>query len=62
MDLKSETGLIMKKLKNKKAAGLDGIPLEIQKTGNFNDLLQYYCNEAYNANVIKSCVVLSKER
>ena len=29
MDFKSETGLIMKKLRNKKAAGLDGIPLEI---------------------------------
>ena len=29
MDFKSETGLIMKKLRNKKTAGLDGIPLEI---------------------------------
>ena len=29
VDLKSETSVIMKKLKNEKAAGLDGIPLEI---------------------------------
>ena len=29
VDLKSETSVIMKKLKNEKAAGLDGIPLGI---------------------------------
>ena len=31
--------LILKKLKNKKAAGLDGIPPEVWKTGKLNDLL-----------------------
>ena len=31
--------LILKKLKNKKAAGLDGIPPEVWKTGKLNGLL-----------------------
>ena len=34
-----EVHLVLKKLKNKKAARLDGIPSEIWKTGKFNDLL-----------------------
>ena len=33
--------LVLKKLKNKKATGLDGIPPEIWKTGTFNNLLLY---------------------
>ena len=44
----------MKKLQNKKADGLDGIPPEVWKTGKFNDLLLYYCNEVYKGNVIQS--------
>ena len=36
-----ELDLVLKKLKNKKAAGLDGIPPEIWKTGTFNNLLLY---------------------
>ena len=35
----------LKKLKNKKAAGLNGIPPEVWKTGKFKDLLLYYCKE-----------------
>ena len=61
-DLKIKTGhfneleldLVLKKLQNKKAAGLDGIPPEVWKTGKFNDLLLYYCNEVYKGNVIQS--------
>ena len=49
-----ELDLVLKKLKNKKAAGLDGIPVEVWKTGKFNDLILYYCNEVYNGNVIQS--------
>ena len=49
-----ELDLVLKKLKNKKTAGLDGIPVEVWKTGKFNDLLLYYCNEVYNGNVIQS--------
>ena len=60
-DLKIKTGhfneleldLVLKKLQNKKAARLDGIPSEVWKTGKFNDLL-YYCNEVYKGNVIQS--------
>ena len=44
----------MKRLQNKKAAGLDGILPEVWKTGKFNDLLLYYCNEVYKGNVIQS--------
>ena len=48
-----ELDLVLNKLQNKKAAGLDGIPPEVWKTGKFNDLL-YYCNEVYKGNVIQS--------
>ena len=50
-----ELDLVLKKLKDKKAAGLDGIPPEVWKSGKYNDLLLYYCNEVYNGNVIQSC-------
>ena len=46
-----ELDLVLKKLQNKKAARLDGIPSEVWKTGKFNDLL-YYCNEVYKGNGI----------
>ena len=49
-----ELDLVLKKLKNKRAAGLDGIPPKVWKTGEFSDLLLYYCNEVYNGNVIQS--------
>ena len=51
---KLELDLVLKKLQSKKAAGLDGIPPEVWKTGKFNDLLLYYCNEVYKGNVIQS--------
>ena len=44
----------MKKLKNKKAAGLDGLPVEVWKIGKFNDLMLHHSNEVYNGNVIQS--------
>ena len=50
-----ELDFVLNKLQNKKAAGLDGIPPEVWKTGKFNDLLLYYCNEVYKGNVIQSC-------
>ena len=43
----------MQKLQNKKA-GLNGIPPEVWKTGKYNDLPLYYCNEVYKGNVVKS--------
>ena len=48
-----ELDLVLKNMKNKKAAGLNRIPPEVWETGKFNDLL-YYCNEVYNGNVIQS--------
>ena len=48
-----ELDLVLNKLKNKKAGGLDGIPPKVWKTGKLNDLL-LYCNEVYNRNVIQS--------
>ena len=48
-----ELDLVLNKLQNKKAAGLDGIPPKVWKTGKFNDLL-YYCNEVYKGNGIQS--------
>ena len=57
-----ELDLVLKKLENKKATGLDGIPPEVWKTGKFNDLLLYYCNEVYKGKVIQSwtegCILL----
>ena len=44
----------MKNFKNKTAAELDGITPKVWKTGKFNDLLLYYCNEVYNENVTQS--------
>ena len=49
-----ELDVVLKKLENKKAAGLDGISPEIWKTGKFNDLLLYYCNKVYNRNANQS--------
>ena len=36
------------KLKRRKAAGLDEIPSEVWKTGEFNDILLNFCNAVYN--------------
>ena len=49
-----ELDLVLKNMKNQKAAGLNRIPPEVWETGKFNDLLLYYCNEVYNGNVIQS--------
>ena len=43
----------MKKLKNKKAPGLDEIPPEVWKTRSFNDILLNSCNATYNQSSIK---------
>ena len=49
-----ELDVVLKKVKSKKAAGLDGISPEIWETGKFNDLLLYYCNKVYNGNANQS--------
>ena len=40
------------KMKRKKAAGLDDIPPEVWKCGEFNDILLQLCNEVYDQNAI----------
>ena len=52
---------ILKKIKNRKAAGLDEIPPEVWKTRQFNDILLRHCNAVYNQNPIdrwmKGCIL-----
>ena len=51
----------LKSTKNGKAAGLDGIPPEVWKTGNFNEFLLNCCNEVYHLKPIeawrKGCIL-----
>ena len=50
-----------KKIKNRKAAGLDEIPPEVWKTRQFDDILLRHCNAVYNQNPIdrwtKGCIL-----
>ena len=39
---------VLKKTKNKKAAGLENVPPEVWKTQAFNDILLDLCNDTYN--------------
>ena len=45
---RAELDVVLRKFKNKKAAGLDEIPPEVWKTWKFNDILLRYCNALYN--------------
>ena len=50
----------LRKIKNRKAAGLDEIPPEVWKTREFDGILLQYCNAVYNQNTIdrwtKECI------
>ena len=52
---------MLRKIKNRKAAGLDEIPSEIWKTRQFDDILLRQCNAVYNQNPIdrwrKGCIL-----
>ena len=56
-----ELNLVLRKIKNRKAAGLDEIPPEVWKTRQFNDILLQQCNAVYNQNMIdrwmKGCIL-----
>ena len=56
-----ELNVVRRKIKNMKAACLDEIPPEVQKTRKFEDLLLRYCNAVYNQNTIEiwpnGCVI-----
>ena len=53
---------VLRKIKNRKAAGLDEIPRDVWKTRQFNDILLRHCNAVYNQNLIdwwmKGCLLL----
>ena len=55
-----ELDLVLRKIKNRKAAGLDEIPPEVWKTRKFNDILLRHFNVIYNQNPIdrwmKGCI------
>ena len=57
----AELNSVLRKIKNRKAAGLDEIPPEIWKTRQFDDILLRHCNAVYNQNPIdrwmKGCIL-----
>ena len=61
-----ELDSVLRKIKNRKAAGLDAIPLEVWKTRQFDDILLWHCNAVYNLNPIdrwmKECIPPSLKR
>ena len=56
-----ELDSVLRKIKNRKAAGLDEIPPEVRKTRKFDDILILHCNAVYNQNPIdrwmKGCIL-----
>ena len=56
-----ELDSVLRKIKNRKAAGLDEIPPEVWKTRQFDDTLLRHCNAVYNQNPIdrwmKGCIL-----
>ena len=58
---KEELDSVLKKIKNRKAAGLDEIPPELWKTRQFDDILLRQCNAVYSQNRIerwmKGCIL-----
>ena len=58
--MQKELDLVLRKIKNKKAAGLDEIPPEVWKTREFDNILLQHCNAVYNQNTIdgwtKGCI------
>ena len=56
-----ELDSVLRRIKNRKAAGLDEIPPEVWKTRQFDDILLRHCNAVYNQNTIdrwmKGCIL-----
>ena len=56
-----ELDSVLRKIRNRKAAGLDEIPPEVWKTRQFDDILIRHCNAVYNQNPIdrwmKGCII-----
>ena len=58
--MQKELDSVLRKIKNKKAAGLDEIPPEVWKTREFDNILLQHYNAVYNQNTIdrwrKGCI------
>ena len=56
-----EHDIVLRKIRNRKDAGLHEIPQEVWKTRKFDDKLLWYCNAVYNQNIIdrwtKGCIL-----
>ena len=56
-----ELDSVLRKIENRKAAGLDEIPSEVWKTRQFDDILLRHCNAVYNQHPIdrwmKGCIL-----
>ena len=61
MRFRRELDSVLRKIKNRKAAGLDEIPPEVWKTRQLDDILLRHCNAVYNQNPIdrwtKGCIL-----
>ena len=61
-----ELDSVLRKIKKRKAAGLDEIPPEECKTMEFDNILLRYCNAVYNQNTIdrltKGCILLFSKK
>ena len=61
-----ELDSVLRKIKNRKAAGLNEIPPEVWKTRQFDDILLRHCNAVYNQNLIdrwmKGCILPFPEK
>ena len=61
MMTQEELDSLLRKINNRKAAGLDKIPPEVWKTRKFDDILLRHCNAVYNQNPIdrwmKGCIL-----
>ena len=59
--IQEELDSVLRKIKNRKAAGLDEIPPKVWKTRQFDDILLRHCNAVYNQNPIdrwmKGCIL-----
>ena len=52
-----ELDSVLRKIKNRKAAGLHEITLGVWKTRQFDDILLRHCNVVYNKNPIDRCIL-----
>ena len=48
-----ERGMVLRKTKKNKTAGLDEIPAEVWNTGHFNHILLEFCNVVYSKKPIE---------